>query len=54
MIVAGVFPVLLRLIYSSVPLTFGVLVFMVAVTATIEYALRLRVDEAIGALEFRS
>jgi len=54
MIVASLFPVLLRLIYASVTLTLGVLGFMVAVTAAIEYALRLRVDEAIGALEFRS
>jgi hypothetical protein len=41
MIVAGEFPVLLRLIHSSVPLTFGVLFLLVAVTAISEYARRL-------------
>ena len=44
----------LSFVYRSLPLTFGVLGFAFAVTAAIEYALRLRVDEAIGDLEFRS
>ncbi|HVD92726.1 MAG TPA: hypothetical protein VNC21_10605 [Vicinamibacterales bacterium] len=52
-IAAGVFPSLLLIIYRSLPLTFGVLVFVLAVTAVIEYALRLRIEEAIGDLEFR-
>ena len=53
-LVAGFFPVFLGFVYRSVPRTFGVLAFVLAVTAAIEYALRLRVDEAIGELEFRS
>jgi hypothetical protein len=53
-IVAGVCPFLLRLVYRDLALTFGVLAFIVAVTAAVEYALRLRVAEAIGELEFRS
>jgi hypothetical protein len=52
-IAAGVFPFLLSIVYRSVPLTFGVLVFVMAVTVAIEYALRLRIAEAIGDLEFR-
>jgi hypothetical protein len=51
---AGVFPFLLSVIYRSLPLTFGVLAFVLAITAAIEYALRLRVEEAIGDLEFRN
>ena len=54
-VIAGMaFPCFLRLVYRSLPLTFGVLAFMLALTAVFEYALRLRVDEAIGDLEFRS
>jgi hypothetical protein len=53
-ITAAVFPVFLHFVYRSLPLTFGVLVAFVAVTAAVEYAVRLRVDEAIGDLEFRS
>jgi hypothetical protein len=49
-----VFPFLLSLIYQSLLLTFGVLAFIVAITAAVEYALRLRVEEAIGELEFQS
>jgi hypothetical protein len=52
--VGMVFPWILREVYRSLPLTFAVLGFMLALTAVIEYALRLRVDEAIGDLEFRS
>jgi archaellum biogenesis protein FlaJ (TadC family) len=51
---AAVFPFLLSVIYRSLPLTFGVLAFVLAITAAIEYALRLRVEEAIGDLEFRN
>lgn len=53
-ITAAVFPVFLHFVYRSLPVTFGVLVSFVAVTAAVEYAVRLRVDEAIGELEFRS
>jgi ABC-2 type transport system permease protein len=53
-IVAGFFPLVLSFVYRSLPRTFGVLGFALIVTAAIEYALRLRVDEAIGELEFRS
>jgi ABC-2 type transport system permease protein len=53
-IVAGFAPVFLSFVYRSLPLTFGALGLVLAVTAAIEYALRLRVDEAIGDLEFRS
>jgi hypothetical protein len=53
-IVAGVFPLILSLVYRNLPLTFGVLAFTLIVTAAIEYALRLRVEEVIGDLEFRS
>lgn len=54
MVVAGVCPALLRLIYSSVSLTVAMLLFTIAVTAALEFALRLRVNEAIATLEFRS
>jgi hypothetical protein len=53
-IVAGFCPLILRLVYRDLSLTFGALAFVIAVTAAIEYAMRLRVDEAIGSLEFRS
>jgi hypothetical protein len=53
-IVAGFFPLFLSFVYRSLPRTLGVLGFALVVTAAIEYALRLRVDEAIGELEFRS
>jgi hypothetical protein len=53
-IAAAAFPFLLSVVYRNVALTFGVLVFILAATAAIEYALRLRVQEAIGDLEFRS
>ena len=53
-VVAGFFPLVLHIVYQNLPLTFGVLAFILAVTAAIEYALRLRVAEAIGELEFRN
>jgi hypothetical protein len=52
-IVAGLFPFLLTLVYRSAVATAGMVVFLVFVTAAVEYALRLRVDEAIGEMEFR-
>jgi hypothetical protein len=53
-IAAAAFPLFLHLVYRSLPLTVEVLIGFVAVTAAVEYAVRLRVDEAIGELEFRS
>lgn len=53
-IAAGVFPFLLPMVYRQLSVTIGVLAFMFAVTAILEYALRLRVNEAIGDLEFQN
>ena len=53
-IVAGMFPFLLPLVYRHPALTVSAMAFLLAVTAGIEYALRLRVAESIGDLEFRS
>lgn len=53
-LVAGIFPFLLPLVYRSLALTLVAMAFLLAVTAGIEYALRLRVAEVIGDLEFRS
>jgi hypothetical protein len=53
-VVAGLFPFLLTFVYRSPVTTIGMIVFLAAVTAAVEWALRLRVDEAIGELEFRS
>jgi hypothetical protein len=53
-IAAAVFPMALHLIYRSPTATAGLCALLVALTAAIEYALRLRVDEAIGELELRS
>ena len=52
--IAGVFPFALSLVYRSTAVTAGALLLMVGLTAAIEYALRLRVVEAIGDLEFRN
>jgi hypothetical protein len=52
-ILAGVFPFVLTRVYRSGAATVGLIVFLAFITAAIEYALRLRVDEAIGELEFR-
>jgi hypothetical protein len=52
-VVAGVFPFLLAVIYRSAFATAGMIVVLALATAAIEYALRLRVDEAIGEMEFR-
>jgi hypothetical protein len=53
-VVAGLFPFLLMVVYRTATTTIGTVLFLAIVTAVIEYALRLRVDEAIGELEFRS
>jgi hypothetical protein len=53
-IVAGIVPTLLPLVYRTMTGTVVVLALLVLTTAGVEYALRLRVDEAIGDLEFRN
>src|SRR6185436_17207541 len=53
-VVAGVFPSLLAIIYRSAVITVATVIFLMLITAAVEYALRLRVDEVIGDLEFRS
>ena len=52
--IAGIFPFALTFVYRDAAITAGAVVLMIVVTAAIEYALRLRVAEAIGDLEFRS
>jgi hypothetical protein len=52
--IAGIFPGLLRQIYGSSLATAGMCTILIATTAAVEYVLRLRVDEAIGELEFRN
>ena len=51
---AGIFPFALSFVYQDAAVTVGALLLMIVLTAAIEYALRLRVAEAIGDLEFRS
>jgi len=41
-------------VYVSAPLTAVVVALMLAITAALEYTLRLRITEAIGDLEFRA
>lgn len=53
-IVAGVLPIVLPRVYRTPGLTAAALLLMVLLTAAVEYALHMRVDEAIGELEFRS
>jgi hypothetical protein len=53
-VAAGTIPFLLPLIYRDGTVTVIALAVMLALTAGVEYALRLRVDEAIGELEFRN
>jgi len=50
-ITAGVAPFALRVIYRDRLITVVALVLAIAITVGVEYALRLRVDEAIGDLE---
>jgi len=49
---AGAAPFLLRLIYRDRLITVLALALALAITLGVEYALRLRIDEAIGDLEF--
>lgn len=51
---AALFPSLLPLVYRDPRATAALALLLLAVTVAVEYALRLRVDEAISALEFRS
>lgn len=53
-IAAGIAPSLLPFVYRSAAATIVVLALLLFTTAGVEYALRLRVDEAIGDLEFRN
>jgi hypothetical protein len=51
---SALMPLAAPFIYSSATLTIVAFLFLALVTAGMEYALRLRVQEAIGDLEFRS
>jgi hypothetical protein len=53
-IAAGTFPFLLPMIYRNAVTTVAALLLTLGLTAAVEYALRLRVNEAIGDLEFRN
>lgn len=53
-IAAGLFPALLPLVYRDPRMIAALAVLLILITGAVEYALRLRVDEAIAALEFRS
>ena len=50
----GALPMVLPFVYRTTPLTIAALLLTIAATVALEYALRLRVDEAIGELEFRN
>lgn len=52
--IAAIIPTFLPFVYVSTSLTAVVVALMVAMTAALEYTLRLRVTEAIGDLEFRA
>ncbi len=52
--IAAIIPTFLPYVYVSTALTAVVVAVMVAMTAALEYTLRLRVTEAIGDLEFRA
>ena len=53
-LIAAVIPTFLPFVYVSTPLTAVVVALMLAITAALEYTLRLRITEAIGDLEFRA
>ena len=53
-LVAALIPMFLPLVYERPPLLVAVVVVMVSLTVALEFALRLRVNEAIGELEFRA
>ena len=52
--IAAIIPTFLPYVYVSTSLTAVVVTLMVAITAALEYTLRLRITEAIGDLEFRA
>jgi len=52
--IAGIFPMVLPLVYRNATVTAAALLLMIGLTAAIEYALRLRVADVIGDLEFRN
>ncbi|PYR92533.1 MAG: hypothetical protein DMF84_13610 [Acidobacteria bacterium] len=51
---AAFIPFLMPAVYAHPPIAVAVFAFMVAATAALEYALRLRIDEVVGDLEFRN
>jgi hypothetical protein len=53
-LIAALIPMFLPLVYERPPLLAAVVALMVSLTAAMEFALRLRVNEAIGDLEFRA
>jgi hypothetical protein len=52
--IAAVIPIFLPFVYVSASMTAVVITLMLAITAALEYTLRLRITEAIGDLEFRA
>jgi hypothetical protein len=52
--IAAVIPIFLPFVYVSASMTAVVITLMFAITAALEYTLRLRITEAIGDLEFRA
>jgi hypothetical protein len=53
-LLAAIIPMFLPLVYERPPLLAAVVALMVSLTVALEFALRLRVNEAIGDLEFRA
>ena len=52
--IAAIIPTFLPYVYVSASMTAVVVGLMLAITAALEYTLRLRITEAIGDLEFRA
>jgi hypothetical protein len=53
-LLAAIIPMFLPLVYERPPLLAAVVILMVSLTVALEFALRMRVNEAIGDLEFRA
>jgi hypothetical protein len=53
-LLAAIIPMFLPLVYERPPLLAAVVALMVSLTVALEFALRLRVNETIGDLEFRA
>jgi hypothetical protein len=53
-LLAGILPIFLPLVYARPPLLAAIIALLLFVTAGLELTLRLRVNEAIGDLEFRA